>query len=489
MTQMLKSKLQRVNMMKNDNFLKKIQELSETSLGISIRKLSVATIDIYILNIAEICDKDSISNNIIKPLLQYNKNEPLTIETIANSIIYVNSISMGSDENLIIDNILKGKAIILIPEEEQYVIADTLQASKREIQTPELEGTLRGPKDCFTENFESNLSLIRYRIKDPELRLDKLVIGKRTKTSVAVIYINNIANPQYVNEIMKRLQSINIDGIIDSGYIQKFLKNSTFDLFPQLGIIERSDLACISILEGKICIVTEGSNLILSAPKVFIDFFNSSEDAFDSIYFGMFNKFIRIVALMISLASSALYVAIVGFHSDILPVSYIMILASSRGAVPFNAVLEASLLEFVSEILREASVRLPKRIGSAIGIVGTIVIGQAAVSAGLVSPLMVIIVSLSTMCSFVAADFTIMNPIRIFKFLLIFMTAFLGLFGFIIGITFILVNLLSTSSFGVPYGAPVSPLNLKDLKGYLQSDALLSKKRPRFLKTKNKNKQ
>lgn len=475
--------------MKNDNFLKKIQELSQTNLGISIRKLTVANLDIYILNIAEICDKDSISNNIIKPLLQYNKNEPLTIETIANSIIYVNSISMGSDENMIIDNILKGMAIILIPEEEQYIIADTLQASKREIQTPELEGTLRGPKDCFTENFESNLSLIRYRIKDPELRIDNFIIGKRTKTSVSVIYINNLANPEHVNEITKQLQSISIDGIIDTGYIQKFLRKSPLNLFPQMGVIERSDLACISILEGKTCIVIEGSNLVLSAPKVFVDFFNSSEDAFDNIYFGMFNKFIRMVALMISLASSALYVAIVGFHSDILPVSYIMILASSRGAVPFNAVLEASLLEFVSEILREASVRLPKRIGSAIGIVGTIVIGQAAVSAGLVSPLMVIIVSLSTMCSFVAADFTIMNPIRVLKFLLIFMTAFLGLFGFIIGITFILVNLLSTSSFGVPYGAPVAPLNLRDLKSYLLSDVALSKKRPRFLRTKNKNKQ
>lgn len=475
--------------MKNDNYLKKIQELSQTNLGISIRKLKVGRIDIYILNIAQISDKDSISNNIIKPLLQYSKDESLTIETIANSIIYINAISMDNNENMIIDYILKGNTLIFIPSEEQYIIADTLQAAKREIQTPELEGTLRGPKDCFTENFDSNLSLIRYRVKDPELRLDIFRIGKRTKTSVAVVYINNIANSEYVNEISKRLQSISIDGIIDTGYIQKFLRNSPLDLFPEMGIIERSDLACITLLEGKICIITEGSNLALSAPKVFMDFFNSSEDAFDNIYFGMFNKFLRMVALMISLTLSALYVAVVAFHSDILPVSYIMILASSRGAVPFNSVLEASLMEFVSEILREASVRLPKRIGAAIGIVGTIVIGQAAVSAGLVSPLMVIIVSLSTMCSFVAADFTIMNPIRVLKFLLIFATGFMGLFGFVIGITFILVNILSTSSFGVPYGAPLSPLNFKDLKSYLLSDIGLYKKRPRFLRTNNKNKQ
>jgi spore germination protein KA len=473
----------------NDNYLRKIQELSQTNLGISIRKLTVGNIDIYVLNIAEISDKDSISNNIIKPLLQYNKSETLTIEIIANSIIYINTISMDNNENIIIDYILKGNAVIFIPYEKQYIIADTLQVAKREIQTPELEGTLRGPKDCFTENFDSNLSLIRYRIKDPELRLDKFIIGKRTKTSLSVVYINNVANPQYVNEIIKKLQSINIDGIVDTGYIQKFLRTSPFSLFPQMGVIERSDLACISILEGKICIVIEGSNLVLSAPKVFIDFFNSSEDAFDNIYFGMFNKLIRIVALMISLTLSALYVAIVGFHSDILPVSYIMILAGSRGAVPFNSVLEAGLLEFVSEILREASVRLPKRVGSAIGIVGTIVIGQAAVSAGLVSPLMVIIVSLSTMSSFVAADFTIMNPVRLLKFFLIFITGFLGLFGLVIGITFILVNLLSTSSFGVPYGAPIAPLNLQDLKSYLLSDVVLSKKRPKFLRTKNKNKQ
>ncbi len=475
--------------MKNNNFLKKIKELTQTNLGISIRKIKVNNIELYILYVAEITDKDSISNKIIRPLLQYDKKDILTIETIANSIIYTSIISTDNDENLIVEYILKGNTLIFVTDEEQYIITETLHSAKRQISEPELEGTLRGPKDCFTENFDSNLSLIRYILKDPELRLNKLIIGKRTKTTVAVIYINNIANPQYVDEITKKLQTINIDGIIDVGHIQKFLRNSPYDIFPIMGIVERSDVACSSILEGKICIVIEGSNLDLSAPKVFLDFFNSTEDSFDNIYIGIFNRTIRFVGLLISLTFSSLYVAVVCFHSYVLPVSYIVVLANSRGTVPFNSVLEASLLEFVAEILREAGVRLPKRIGSAIGIVGTIVIGQAAVAAGLVSPLMVIIVSLSTMCSFVAADLTIMHPIRVLKFLLIFMTGTLGLFGYVIGLTFIAVNILSSSSVGVPYGAPLSPLNLKDLKGYFQSDIVLSKKRPKFLRTKNKNKQ
>jgi len=231
--------------MKNNNYIKIIDELRQTNLGISIRKLKVTNIDIYILNIAEISDKDSISNNIIKPLLQYSKNEVLTIDTIVNSIIYINSIAMDNNEDKITDYILKGNTLIFLPCEENYIVADTLQAAKREIQAPELEGTLRGPKDCFTENFESNLSLIRYRIKDPELRIDKFTVGKRTKTTVAVVYINNIANPEYVSEISKKLQSINIDGIIDT-HLVGLLKILT-NLIEYISHITRSFVPASSI--------------------------------------------------------------------------------------------------------------------------------------------------------------------------------------------------------------------------------------------------
>lgn len=474
---------------KANKFANKVEELRSGNLGISIRKLSVMNIDIFILYIPQITDRDKLSDSIIQPILQYDKDNIISADKIATSIIYVDDISIDNDENEIINYVLDGKSVVILTNDKQYIIANTEKVEKRVTQSPEIENTIRGPKDAFTENYDSNVSLIRYRIKDPNLRIDNFKIGKRTKTNVAVIYINDVANPKYINKVKKRLKDIDIDGVVESGYIQKFILNNAYDLFPQVGIVERSDKACTSLLEGKVCIIIEGSHLALATPKTFIEFFDSGDDHYDNLYLGLFSKMLRVLAFIISLTLSSLYVAVVSFHTEILPEQYILALASSRATVPFNALIEATLMEIIAEILREASIRLPKQIGSAIGIVGTIVIGQAAVAAGLVSPLMVIIGSLSTMCSFVAPDYTIMNPVRVLKFMMIFITGIFGLFGFVMGYTVIVINMISNNSFGVAYFAPIAPLNLKDIKRFFLSDINLSKRRPEFLKTRDKIRQ
>ncbi|MCY6484083.1 spore germination protein [Clostridium aestuarii] len=470
------------------NLIYKINEIKKINSGISIRKILSMNTEVYIIYISQLTDKERLSNDIIKPILQYNKSID-DIDLIANSIIYIDDISIDNDENKVIDYILKGKSIIVTSNAEEYIIANTLKIAKRSIESPQIQNALKSPRDSFTENFETNLSLIRYRIKDSSLAIDNFTIGKRTKTNVAVVYLTDVTNPKYVNEVKKKLNNISIDGIIESGYIQKFIKNNTFDIFPQVGIVERSDAACACILKGKVCIIVEGSNLALILPQTFFEFLDSGDDHYDNIFLAILSKSLRIFTFMTSLTLSALYVTIVGFHPDILPEQYILILATSRAPVPVNALLEITLMEIVSEILREASIRLPKQIGAAIGIVGTIVIGQAAVTAGLVSPLTVIIISLSTMTSFVTPDYTIMHPVRILKFMLIFISGTLGLFGFTIGMTFIAINLVSTTSMGVPYASPIAPLSIKDLKDYILSDITLSKKRPRFLSPRDKKRQ
>lgn len=476
-------------MIKKNKLIDKMEEFNHLDIGISTRKLSIMNIEIFILYIQHITDKERLSNDIIKPILQNGKHTILSIGEILNSVIYIDDISMDDDENKILDYLLSGNSIIFISNEEKYLIANTLKVEKRGIEPPIIDTTLRGSKDSFTENFDDNMSLIRYRIKDKDLRIDNFTIGKRTKTNVGLIYMKDIANKKYVIEVTKKLEAINIDGVLESGYIQKFILNNTFSLFPQVGIVERSDTACANILEGKLVIIVEGSNLALVMPKTFIEFLDVGDDHYDNVYLGIFSKILRIVALAISLTLSSLYVAVVSFHPDILPPQYILAIASSRVTVPFNAFIEATLMEFVAEILREASIRLPKQIGPAIGIVGAIVIGQAAVAAGLVSPLMVIIVALSIMCSFVAPDYTIMNPIRILKFFIILITGIFGLFGFVMGFTLIAINLCSITTFGVPYVAPLSPFNFKDLKNYILSDVTLSKKRPKYLNTGDKTRQ
>lgn len=474
---------------KPNKLTNKIEEIEKLNFGVHIRKLTVDKTDIYLLFILHVINRDRFSRDIIEPILRWESDGALTIDKLADSIIYMDDISIDEDENNIIDYVLNGSSVIIIPSEEKYLIANTKKIEKRQSDSPEIENTLRGPKDGFTENFYGNLSLIRYRVKDVNLRIERMQIGKRSRTNVAIIYINDVANPKFVKEARKRLKNISVDGIIESGYIQKFLLNNAYDLFPQSGIISRSDKASAAILEGKVCILVEGSNLVLCIPKTFVEFFDSADDHYDNIYLGMFSKLLRILCFMIALTLSSLYVAIVAFHSDILPEQYILALASFRASVPFNALLEALLMEGMVEILREASIRLPKQIGPAIGIVGTIVIGQAAVAAGLVSPLMVIIASLSTMCSFVAPDYTIMNPIRILKFLLIFITGILGLFGFVMGMTLITINIISHNSLGVAYMTPIAPLNLKDFLNYFLSDRNVTKERPEFLNTLDKKRQ
>lgn len=474
--------------MKN-KIIEKIKELINVNKGISIRELLIKDTKVFILYIPQITDRERLSNEIIRPTINYRGKDTLTLEKMTKSVLYIDDILIDNDKEKIIDYILMGKSVIVLGSEKKYIVADTLKVSKRDIKSPEIETTLRGAKDSFTENIDDNLSLIRYRIKDPALRVDKYIIGRRSKTNVAVVYVEDIANPQYISQVKKRLESIEIDGIFESGYIQKHLFNNAFSIFPRSGIVERSDAACSNIIEGKICILVEGSNLAVVVPKTLVEFIDAGDDHYESIFLAIFSKFIRITSLIISLILSSLYVAVVSFHPSVLPPQYILVLATSRATVPFNSVLEALLMEGVAEVLREASIRLPKQIGPAIGIVGTIVIGQAAVIAGLVSPLMVIIVSLSIMSSFATGDYTITNPIRVLKFMLLFSTGILGIFGFLMAITIVVINICSINTLGTSYVAPLSPFNLRDFKNYLLSDTTLSKKRPKFLNTKDKTRQ
>ncbi|MBU3226592.1 spore germination protein [Clostridium algidicarnis] len=267
---------------------------------------------------------------------------------IAHSIIYTDNILIDEDENKILSYIYEGNSI-------------------------------RAPLDVFNEDLNTNLNLIRSRMKGTGFKVEKFIVGTRTKTNVALAYVIDIANDNYINEIRSRIEKISIDGIFESGYIEKIISNKKNGLFPEMGITEKADTVGANLLEGKVCILIDGSNLALLAPKTFIEFFDSGEDHYSNTYFSTFVYITRILSFIITLTLSPMYVSIVSFHPDVLPSQYILALASTRAGVPVNAITEAFIMEIVVEILREASIRLPKKIGPAIGIVGTIVIGQAAV--------------------------------------------------------------------------------------------------------------
>ena len=443
---------------------------------------------IELFYIAQLTDRASLTENVVKPLILHCSSAPKSInaQMTVDGIIYADDCRIESDAGKIEEFILSGMVVILFSNDKQYIVVNLKKVEHRSVPTPQLSYTIRGPQDCFTENLDANLSLIRYRIKDKNMQIKHFEVGRRTKAQVAVIYIEDIANDTVVQEVQKRIERIDVDGIGESGELQGFLLNNKLQLFPQIGLIERSDMAFHSLLEGKVLVLVDGSGIALLAPKTFSEFFYSCDDRFDNKFFGLFTRILRYTAIIIALIGSSLFVALTSFHTDVLPVKYAISLSEMRSNVPFTALIGALSLEFIMELLREALLRVPKQIGSAIGIVGAIVIGEAAISAGIFSPLLLIIVATSLLASFAIPDYTLVNPFRILKLMLLLFTGVMGFFGFTIFLTFILAELVSLNSFGVPYMAPWAPFNFRDFLRTLIDGSTMDSRRPNYLRTKDK---
>ena len=471
---------------KHDYHQTKIDEMKSKGYSLTIRTIPFKEGNIYILSVKEIIDLDAVSKQIVKPILLYlEKDEEIDAKKIMNSIIFTYDSELSDDDKKIEEKILDGMVLILISNDQNYVISNIKKVEIRSIPAPEITYTLRGPRDCFVENYDVNLSLIRYRLKDPNLQIDNFTVGIRSKTVVAVIYLKDVANKESVQIIEERIKQINVDSIWGTGELQAFLQNDNHDLFPLMGTTERSDMACEAIIDGKIVIIADGGSMCLVAPHTFSDSLNACDDRYDNKFFGLFSKILRYMALFITLCLSSLYIAIISYHTDVLPASFAISLAQMRKSVLFSALIEVLIIEFIAELIRESLIRVPSKIGTAIGIVGAIVIGQAATSAGLFSPLVLIIAASTLMASFAIPDYFAAHPIRLLKILVIVMTGIFGLYGFILAITLIFINLVSINSFGVPYMAPFAPYNHYDFVTRFIFNRAINRKRQKFLKTQD----
>jgi len=461
-----------------------IIDIQQKRIGAAFRSIPFESGAATAVYIRELTDIKTLGELVIAPLEAHTHAAPPGAERAAG-IVGTEDCRVLSDTDSIVPLLLDGYTVLLLSGDRRFLAVDIKHVEKRSIPTPHSMYTMRGPRDCFIESIESNLSLVRYRIKDENLRVCNRRVGRRTKTRVSILYIEDIANERIVREVKKRISAVDTDGIIESGELQAFMLNRRLDLFPQMGIVERSDMACGALLEGKVVVLVDGSEWALVAPKVLSEFLWSCDDYYDNKYLGLLMRVLRVIALFISFAVSSLYVAIVSFHNDVLPSSYMIAIAETRAKVPFNALIEVLLIELIAELIRESLIRVPTKIGAAVGIVGAIIIGQAAVSAGVFSPLLLIVISISLIASFVPSDYTMMSPIRVLKLLLILATGTFGMFGFTLVCTIILANLVSIKSFGVPYVAPFAPFNARDaLKSFFYSKSG-APMRPIFLRTKD----
>jgi spore germination protein KA/spore germination protein len=378
--------------------------------------------------------------------------------------------------------VLNGQTVILFSSDRQYVIVNRKKVENRNVTEPELMYSLRGPRDAFVEDIDTNLSLLRYRLKDGNLRIVRKLVGARTKSVVVVAYIEDIANPKVVDEISKSIDSIQVDGVYETGELQKYLIRQPNGLFPRMGIIERSDMAVEMLLEGKVLVMVDGSNTVLHAPKVFAEFLYTCDDRYDNKFFGLFMRVLRYAAVFLSTTLTSFYIAMSTYHQDVMPATYIVTFAQMRARAPFSPLIAVLTLEFTVELMREALLRVPVKIGSAIAIVGAIIIGQAASTSGVYSPLLLILVSIAFLSTFAIPDITLAHPLRILKFLVIIMTGFLGFYGFALAITLILSLLVSIDTFGVPYMAPWAPFNFYDFKRSLLFSKRTSPKRQQYMR-------
>jgi spore germination protein KA/spore germination protein len=463
-----------------------IGSMRAKDMSLTTRMLTLGGSRVWVVYVKQLVDTQSLSQFVINPLIRHYENELSypTAQKASNSIISAADCIVESDTSKVEAHILNGMAVLLFGNDNEYAVINLKQVPHRPVDTPSITYSMLGPKDSFVENLDVNLSLIRYRIKDPNLKIDMFELGKRTKTAFAAIYIKDIANEETVKRVEDNISQIDTDAIWGTGDVANILSGK-YSLFKILKPTERSDMACEALMEGKIVLLGDGGTVAMITPFTYAESIISCDDRYDNQFFGFFARLIRYLALLTTLCATAVYVAIIAFHTDALPGSYAILLSKLRQSVLFPAMIEVLIVEFIVELIREALVRVPSKIGAAVGIVGAIIIGNAATAAGIFDDLVLILVSSSLLASFAMPDYASMHPIRILKFFLILMTGILGFYGFVLGLSAILTNLVSMDSFGVPYLAPFAPFNKYDFKRAFIFSRKTSSLRMQLMKTKD----
>lgn len=361
------------------------------------------------------------------------------------------------DMGRVIDSILSGKLILFIDGLDEAMVIDINKPPARSIEEPQVETVIRGPREGFTESMTTNITLIRKKIKSTNLKMETIKIGRETRTDITIAYLSTIANPKIVNEVRERLNKIDIDSVIAANYIKEYIEDDPISTFPTVFSTERPDVVATKILEGRIAIIVDGTPLAITVPSLFIEFLITNEDYYLKFVQGTINRWIRYLSFILTITLPGIYLAITTFHQEVIPTALLITFMRARSKVPYSALLEAFLMLLMYEILREAGVRMPRAVGQAMSVVGALVLGQAAVEAGIVSTPMVIVVSTTAICSFSIPATDMYAAITAPRFIFMILGGTFGLLGLTCGIIILFMILISKRSFGVPYMAPLAP--------------------------------
>lgn len=419
-----------------------------------------------IIFVESLTNTREINQNIIKPLIHDPMDKIVKINTFLNyiseKVLTTNSVNRTNSIDLAVKSVLYGDTLLLIENFDEIIYINTKHWEKRSISEPDAEGAIKGPREGFTESINTNVSLLRRKLNTPDLKFKNREIGGVTKTKICLCYLESLVPQEVLDDLNSRLDKLKAEGILGSNYIEESIKDHPNSIFNTIGGTERPDTVMGKLLEGRIALICDGTPYILTIPFIFLEYFQINEDYYSNFIYSSINRLLRMFAFVLSTSTPAIYVALTTFHQELIPTPLIISISSAEKEVPFPTIVEAILMLIVFELLRETGTRLPKNIGQAISIVGALVLGEAAVSASLISAPMVIVVALTAISQFALPKMS--QSIVILQMSLLLISSFIGLYGYIFGVIGISIYLFSMKSFGVDYMLKYGSLNKNDLK-------------------------
>lgn len=430
--------------------ISRVKKAISVSNDYKIKELLVDKKKVYLIFNEVLCSTSMINDFILDDLLSLSRKE---LKNIPSALPDANIIPI--EEKDIFSFVNQGFAVVVC---NQLYAIEVRAILDRGVTTVQSELSLTGPKDSFSENFNTNLGLIRRRIKTTKLESIDMEIGRYTKTRVAVLSIQGIVKDGLTERIVSQLKKISIDGIMDSSYLKSYLEGS-HTLFPSVMMSERPDRASQALLEGKVVIITDLSPYALILPSFFFDYFHTVDDYYQKNLNTSFIRIIRVIAFLVAIFLPAIYIAVTTRNYDLVFYRLLLILKAGRTFVPFPAYIEALFMIIAFEILKESDIRMSATTGSAVSILGGLILGDAAVSAGIVSPIMIIIIAISSIAALIFPSNELVNAIRFYKISILLLSAFFGIYGVLVGAFFLFYKLLSMKSFGFSYLSPIIPFD------------------------------
>lgn len=407
-----------------------------------------------------VTDSKAIFSHVLHPLIFESGNE----KREADLWVSLGHIKEASTWQEIENAILNGECVLFVDKRTDTYIYDTPNYPKRAIEDTPIESSLSGAHVGFTETVGDNVALIRKQIHNRELKIKELTVGERGKSKLSILYLADVVNPAVLTELEDRIQKVDVDSVINAGTLAEYIEDNPFSPFPQLLLTERPDFAASEILQGRIVTVVDRSPSVIICPASFDSFFKTIDDYSSRWMVASFIRLMRYLGFVIAIFLPATYIAIISFHFEVIPLKLLFSLGASREKIPFPPYIEAFIMEITLEMLREAGIRLPAKIGQTVGIVGGIVIGQAAVEAGIVSNIMVIVVALTAVASFIIPNYDMGSAIRIVRFPMMILASMFGFVGITVGLMSLLAHFITLESLGTPYGSPIAPLRFPDWK-------------------------